>query len=94
MLEENIVSFTSDGTSVMLSEGRGVSGLLHRSYNTSIFTQHCIVHRQALAATNRLQKLPSNVQTTVDDIMRHLKNSLVRKEKLRVIIEMSDENHE
>ena len=37
--KEKLVSFSSDGASVMRSEGRGVSGLLRRNYNSSIFTQ-------------------------------------------------------
>ena len=92
--KQKLVSFASDGTSVMRSEGRGVSGHLRRNYNPSIFTQHCIVHRQALAAKDGLEKLPNNVYKTVDDVMRYFKNSHVRKEKLQAIIEMSEEKHE
>ena len=69
--KEILVSFSSDGASVMRSEGRGVSGLLIRNYNSSIFTQHCIVHRQALAAKDGLDKLPSKVHKAVND---HWKN--------------------
>ena len=86
--------FSSDGASVMRSEGRGVAGNLRRNYNSSIFTQHCIVHRQALAAKDGLDKLPNKVHKTVDDVMKHFKNSHVRKEKLKAIIEMSEEEHE
>ena len=64
----------------MRSKGRGVSGHLRRNYNTSIFTQHCIVHRQALAAKDGLEKLPSSVHKTVDDVMKYFKNSHVRRE--------------
>ena len=78
----------------MRSEGRGVSGHLRRNYNPCIFTQHCIVHRQALAAKEGLDKLPSKVHKIVDDVMRHFKNSHVRKEKLKDLIEMSGEEHE
>ena len=91
---QKLVSFASDGASVMRSEGRGVSGHLRRNYNPSIFTQHCIVHRQALASKDGLEKLPNKVHKTVDDVMRYFKNSHVRKEKLQVIIEMSEEEHE
>ena len=82
------------GATVMRSEGRGVSGHLRRNYNPSIFTQHCIVHRQALASKDGLQKLPKNVTKIVDDVMKHFKNSHVRKEKLQEILEMSAEEHE
>lgn len=66
----------------MRSEGRGVLGHFRRNYNPSIFTQHCIVHRQALAAKDGLEKLLNNVHKTVDDVMMDFKNSHVRKEKL------------
>ena len=69
--KQKFVSFASDGASVMRSEGRGVSGHLRRNYNPSIFTQHCIAHRQALAAKDGLEKLPSNVHKTVDDVMKY-----------------------
>ena len=35
--KEKLVSFSSDGASVMRSERRGVSGHLRRNYNPSIF---------------------------------------------------------
>ena len=92
--KQKLVSFSSDGASVMRPEGRGVSGHLRRNYNSSIFTQHCIVHRQALAAKDGLDKLPSKVHKIVDDVMKHFKNSHVRKEKLKEIIELSEEEHE
>ena len=88
------MSFSSDGASVMRSEGKGVSGHLRRNYNPSIFTQHCIVHRQSLAAKDGLDKLPSNMHNTVDDVMRYFKNSHVRKEKLKDLTEISGEEHE
>ena len=78
----------------MRSEGRGVSGHLRRNYNPSILTQHCIVHRQALAAKDGLENLPNSVHKTVDNVMRYFKNSHVRKEKLQAIIEMSEEEHD
>ena len=80
--------------SVMRSDGRGVSGHLRRNYNTSIFTQHCIVHRLALAAKGGLDKVPSKVHKIVDDVMKHLKKSHVHKEKRKAIIELSEEEHE
>lgn len=92
--KEKLVSFSSDGASVMRSEGRGVSGHLRRNYNQDIFLQHCIVHRQVLGAKSGLERLPSNVHSTVDAVMNHFKNSHVRKEKLTAIIEMSDNEHE
>ena len=92
--KEKLVSFSSDGASVMRSEGRGVSGHLRRNYNPSIFTQHCIVHRQVLAAKDGLDKLPSKIHKTVDDVMRHFKNSHVRKEKLKALIDMSGDEQE
>ena len=87
--KQKLVSFASDGASVMRSEGRGVSGHLRRNYNPSIF-----MHRQALAAKDGLEKLPNSVHKTVDDVMRYFKNSHVHKEKLQAIIEMSEEEHE
>ena len=92
--KEKLVSFSSDGASVMRSEGRGVSGHLRRNYNPSIFTKHCIVHRQVLAAKDGLDKLPSKIHKTVDDVMRHFKNSHVRKEKLKALIDMNGDEHE
>lgn len=92
--KQKLVSFSSDGASVMRSEGRGVLGHLRRNYNSHIFTQHCIVHRQVLAAKDGLDKLPNKVHKTVDDIMRYFKNSHVRKEKLKELIDMSEEEHE
>ena len=52
------------------------------------------MHRQALAAKDGLEKLPSKVHKTVDDVMRHFKNSHVCKEKLQLIVEISEEEHE
>ena len=92
--KEKLVSFSSDEASVMTSEGRGVSGHLRRNYNQSMFLQHCIVHTQVLAAKSGLEELPDNVHRTVDGVMRHFKNSHVRREKLKAIIELSDEGHE
>ena len=92
--KQKLVCFSSDGASVMRSEGRGVSGHLRRNYNPSIFTQHCIVHRQVLAAKDGLDKLPATVHKTVDEVMKHFKNSHVRKEKLKELIEMSEDGHD
>ena len=78
----------------MRSEKGGVAGHLLRSYNPYIVIQHCIVHRQVLAAKDGLQKLPNTVSKTVDDIMKFFKNSHIRREKLTSIIEMSTEEHE
>ncbi len=75
--KEKSVSFSSDGASVMTSEGRGVFGHLRRNYNQSIFLQHCIVNRQVLAAKSGLEELPDNVHRTVDGVMTHFKNSHV-----------------
>ena len=47
-----------------------------------------------MAAKDGLDKLPSKVHKTVDDVMRHFQNSHVRKEKLKDLIEMSGEEHE
>ena len=89
-----LVSFTSDGASVMRLERGGVAGHILRNYNSSILIQHCIVHRQVLAAKDGLEKLPSSIHKTVDDIMKFLKNNHIRKEKLKVIIEITEEEHE
>ena len=92
--KENLVSFTTDGASVMRSESAGVAGHLIRNYNPCLLIQHCIVHRQVLAAEDGLQKLPSCVHETVDDVMKFFKNSHVRKEKLEAIIEVALEDQE
>ena len=92
--KDKLVSFTSDGASVMRSEKGGVAGHLLRSYNPSMLIQHCIVHRQVLAAKDGLQKLPNSVSKTVDDVMKFFKNSHIRREKLTSIIEMATEEHE
>ena len=47
-----------------------------------------------LAAKDGLEKLPHSVHKTVDDVMKFFKNSHVRKEKLEVIIQMTEEDHE
>ena len=47
-----------------------------------------------MAAKSGLEELPDNVHRTVDGVMRHFKNSHVRREKLKVIIELSDEGRE
>ena len=40
--KQKLVSFSSDGASVMRSEGRGVSGHLRRNYNFHLYsTLHC-----------------------------------------------------
>ena len=92
--KENLVSFTSDGASVMQSLGKGVAGFLRRNYNPNLFVQHCIVHRQVLASKDGLSKLPNHVHNTVDEIMRFFRNSHVRKEKLQALIEASSEEHD
>ena len=46
------------------------------------------MHRQALAAKDGLDKLPNKVHKTVDDVMKHFKNSHVRKEKPKACIEI------
>ena len=79
------LSFTTDGASVMMSERGGVAGHLLRNYNPSLLIQHCIVHRQALAAKDRLQRLPKSVHKTVDDVMKFFTNSHVRREKLEAL---------
>ena len=71
IVKEKLVSFTSDGASVMQSLGRGVAGFLHRNYNPNLFVQHCIVHRQVLASKDGLSKLPNKVQSTVDEFFRN-----------------------
>ena len=43
------------------------------------------MHRQVLAAKDGLQKLPSSVYKTVDNVMKFFKNSHVQKEKLEAI---------
>ena len=55
--KDKLVSFTTDGASVMRSERGGVAGHLLQNYNPSLLIQHCIMHRQALAARDGLQKL-------------------------------------
>lgn len=65
IVKEKLVSFTSDGASVMQSLGRGVASFLRRNYNPNLFVQHCIVHRQVLASKDGLSKLPNKVQSTV-----------------------------
>ena len=72
----------------------GVAGHLLRSYNPSLLIQHCIVHRQALAAKDGLQKLPKILHKIVDYVMIFFKNSHVRREKLEALIEMATEEHE
>ena len=42
--KQRLVSFTSDGASVMRSAKGGVAGHLRRNYNPSLLAQHCIVH--------------------------------------------------
>ena len=89
--KQRLVSFTSDGASVMRSAKGGVAGHLQRNYNPSL---HCIVYRQVLAAKDGLEKLPLSVHKTVDDVMKFFKNSHIRKERLEVIIQMTEEDHE
>ena len=50
------------------------------------------MHRQALAAKDGLDKLPNEVHKTVDDVMKHFKNSHVRKTE--AYIEICEEEHE
>ena len=92
--KEKLVSFTSDGASVMQSLGKGVAGFLRRNYNPKLFVQHCIVHRQVLASKDGLSKLPNHVHSTVDEVMRFFRNSHVRKEKLPALIEASSDEHD
>ena len=92
--KQKFICFSSDEAYFMRSEGRSLSGYLRSNYNTSIFTQHCIVHKQALAAKDGLGKLPNKVHKIVDDVMKYFKNSHVRKEKLKVLIKMNEEEHE
>ena len=68
--KDRLLSFTSDGASVMRSQRGGVAGHLLRNYNPSILTQHCIVHRQVLAAKDGLEKIPTSVHKTIDDVMK------------------------
>ena len=89
LLKDKLVSFTTDGASVMRSERGGVAGHLLRNYNPSLLIQHCIVHKEALAAKDGLQKLPKSVHKTVNDVMKFFKNSHVRREKLEALIEMA-----
>ena len=74
--KQKLVSFSSDGASVMRSEGRGVSGHLRRNYNPSIFTQHCIVHQQALASKDRLHKLPKKLSQLLMMSLNTLKTAM------------------
>ena len=46
--EDKLVSFTTDGASVIRSERGRVAVHLLRNYNPSLLIQHCIVHKQAL----------------------------------------------
>ena len=52
--KDKLLSFITNGASVMKSERGGVAGHLLRNYNPSLLIQHCIVHRQALAAKDGL----------------------------------------
>ena len=49
--KENVVSFTSDGASVMCSLGKGVAGFLRRNYNLNLFA--------VFASKDGLSKLPT-----------------------------------
>ena len=92
--KEKLVSFTSNGASVMQSLGKGVAGFLRRNYNPNLFVQHCIVHRLVLASKEGFSKLPNHVHNTVDEVMRYFCNSHVRKEKLQALIEASSDDHD
>ena len=63
----------------MRSERGGVAGHLLRNYNPYLLIQHCITHRQALAAKDGLQKLPKSVHKTVDDVMKFFKKSCLKR---------------
>jgi hypothetical protein len=78
----------------MQSLGNDVAGLLRCNYNPDLFVQHCILHRQVLAAKDGLSLIPSYVHKTIDDVMNCFRRSHVRKDKLQAIIQMSEENLE
>ena len=45
---DKLVSFASDGASVVSSQNKGVAGLLAKRSNPCILCMHCIAHKQAL----------------------------------------------
>ncbi|XP_062511256.1 protein FAM200A-like [Corticium candelabrum] len=70
---ESLVGYSSDGASVMTGVRKGVAAKLKAQYNPKLFTQHCFNHRLVLASKDAQKEIPGEVETTIKDVLDHLK---------------------
>ncbi|MCO5575626.1 hypothetical protein L7F22_029428 [Adiantum nelumboides] len=88
---KTLVSFGSDGASVMVGKKGGVAKRLKDAYPfvTSI---HCVAHRTNLCASNTIDDFPfaKYVDSTLNEVATLFRKSVARLEKLRSLQEEFD----
>ncbi|GES83200.1 zinc finger protein 862-like [Rhizophagus clarus] len=83
-LEKKIMSFSSDGASVMLGRNNGVATKLANK-NPYLFVSHCIAHRLALACNSAQKQVAfcKYIETLIKETYHFFSNSEKRVETLR-----------
>ena len=81
---DNLVGFTCDGASVMLSSRQGVLGKLRNAINPKLFSAHCAPQRLALASTQK-----KFLEKTISDILLYFKNSASRRDQFQQFLELT-----
>ncbi|CAB4479250.1 unnamed protein product [Rhizophagus irregularis] len=83
-LEKKIMSFSSDGASVMLGRNNGVAAKLANK-NPYLFVSHCIAHRLALACNSAQKRVTfcKYIENLIKETYNFFSNSEKRVETLR-----------
>jgi hypothetical protein len=84
----HLVSMTSDGAPVMISQKNGVAGKLKSSVNAKLFITHCPPHRLVLASKSGQKHIPDDVEKLIGDTLFFFKDSPVRREEFRKLKEL------
>ena len=89
---DRLVSMTSDGAPVMISQKNGVAGKLKSSVNSKLFISHCPPHRLVLASKAGQRHIPDDVEKLISDSLFFFKDSPVRREEFRMLKELVEPN--
>ena len=89
---DRLVSFTTDGASVMMSSRNGVLGRLRDGIgNTKLLSQHCCPHRLVLASKDAQHLLPDWLEKTISSAIDYFNGSPCKKDEFHTFLRLADE---
>ncbi len=88
---DRLVSFTTDGASVMLSSHNGVLGKIRNEVgNAKLLSQHCCPHRLVLASKAGQHLLPDWIEKTVASAIDYFKGSPCRRDEFQKFLQLAE----